>query len=164
MYRPSLRAARVLVLGLWLGAASTVWAQSASLRVSDAWVRSTPPGVTMSAAYLTIHNDAAAAATLVRVEAAAATTVELHRTTMEQGMMRMGPVRDVPVPARGTAVLKPGGYHVMLIGLRRPLAAGQRVALVLHFADGTTLHVEAEVRPAAGGGMSGMHEGQSGKP
>ena len=66
--------------------------------------------------------------------------------------MRMRPLpAGLTVPPGGAAALAPGGRHVMLIGLRRPLGAGTIVPLTLHFAGGLTVDMEAPVRPAGGG-------------
>jgi hypothetical protein len=61
--------------------------------------------------------------------------VEIHQTTQaEDGTMAMAPVEEVPIPAGGTAELKPGGYHVMLIDLVAPLVVGEQIEVTLEFA------------------------------
>lgn len=105
---------------------------------------STPP--VGSAAYLLLHNTLEADAVLVGVEAALADTAEVHHTSTEGGVMRMRPVRTVAVPAGGQLALEPGGYHIMLVGLNRPLVEGDTVALGLRFGSGRELEVEAPVR------------------
>jgi len=73
--------------------------------------------------------------------------VEIHETKMEGDVMRMAQVEGgIEVPAGGQVELKPGGYHVMLIGLTRDLAVGDTFPVTLEFASGNTLAVEAEVR------------------
>jgi copper(I)-binding protein len=83
---------------------------------------------------------------LVKVESDIANAVELHKTTMEGSMMKMAPVENVEVPAKGQAELKPGGLHVMLIGLKRELKADEKIKLKLQFEKGGTQEVEAVVR------------------
>lgn len=126
--------------------------QSAStLAVTDAWAR---PGLgtdttrVTTAAYFTLSNDSETEVRLLSVGSDAAERVELHETTMEDGMMRMRPIDGLAVPANGSVELRPGGPHVMLIGLTRDLAEGDTVSLTLDFAHGETLTVETAVRPA----------------
>ena len=99
-----------------------------------------------SAAYLVIRNATEEDDALVAVESDLADTIELHTVSMDGGIMRMRAVEDVPVPAGGEAVLAPGGFHVMLIGLHAPLVEGDTAALTLRFRSGRTLEVTAPVR------------------
>lgn len=119
---------------------STVTAQ-------DAWLRATPPGATIAAGYLSLVGGEHPAR-LVGAASERAARVEIHATLEQDGMMSMRPVAGVDVPARGRVALAPMGTHLMLIGLDAPLVAGQRVRLTLSFADGSSLPVEATVRPA----------------
>lgn len=98
-----------------------------------------------SAAYLVLRNATGEADALVAVAAAVSDTAEIHTVTMTDGVMRMRAVDSVPLPAGGEAVLEPGGYHVMLIGLRGPLVEGDTVALRLSLRSGRTLDVAAPV-------------------
>jgi copper(I)-binding protein len=98
------------------------------------------------AVFMTLVNEGREPDRLVAAQADVAETVEIHRTTMEGDVMRMQPVSFVEVPARGDVELKPGGYHVMLIGLRRDLAVGDRFPVTLTFETSPALTVEAEVR------------------
>jgi len=75
-----------------------------------------------------------------------AETVELHETTMEGDMAGMHPVEAIPVPAGGSVTLEPGGYHVMLIGLKQELQTGQMITLTLTFEKAGQITVQAEVR------------------
>ncbi|GAB4431258.1 MAG: copper chaperone PCu(A)C [Anaerolineae bacterium] len=82
------------------------------------------------------------------VSAEIARTVEIHETTVgENDVMQMRPVQAIDVPAHGSVELKPGGYHIMLLDVQRDLNAGDTVTLTLTFASGTTLDVDAIVRP-----------------
>jgi hypothetical protein len=75
-----------------------------------------------------------------------ANVVELHKTTMEGNMMKMAPVENIEIPAQGQAELKPGGLHVMLIGLKRELKPDEKIRLKLHFEKAGAQEVEAVVR------------------
>ncbi len=124
------------------------------LRVEGAWARpamkmggSAERGAT-TALFLTLVNEGGKADRLVGAETAVAEVVELHRTQIdEQGVMRMRPVEGgLEVPAGGRVELKPGGYHLMLLGLTRDLAVGDRFRLTLRFETSPPLEVEVEVR------------------
>jgi periplasmic copper chaperone A len=123
------------------------------LSVDGAWARTSPMMAMAGAAYMVIHNSGTTDDALVSITSPAAATVELHQTTANaSGEMVMQPVPSVPVPAGGSVELKPGSYHIMLIGLVAPLEIGDTVELVLTFESGdphTTLVVEAPVREDA---------------
>ncbi len=76
----------------------------------------------------------------------AAKVVELHETRNEGGVMTMRPLSRFPLPAGGTLEMKPGGYHVMLLGLTRDLHQGDTVKVTLTFEKAAPLTVEAPVR------------------
>lgn len=138
------------------------------ITVTDAWVRvpigamaAGSPGTptdagdrrapVTTAAYLVLRNPTDRADTLVLVESAAADTVEIHVTSEAGGVARMRPVPFVPVPAGGEAVLEPGGYHLMLIGVPS-LAVGDTVVLRLRLRSGRALDVTAPVLRGAPAG------------
>ena len=75
-----------------------------------------------------------------------ADAVELHNHIMEDGMMKMRRVDAIVVPGHAEVVLKPGGLHIMLIGLNRNLEVGKKVTLELEFADGERLSFKAPVQ------------------
>jgi copper(I)-binding protein len=111
---------------------------------SDVWARAAATG--NSAAYMILRNGGATADRLIKAESDVAGAVELHKTTMEGNMMKMAPVDGILLPAQGQAELKPGGLHVMLIGLKRELKAGDKLKLKLHFEKAGVQEIEAEVR------------------
>lgn len=100
-----------------------------------------------SAAYMVIRNTGSAADKLVKAASNVAQTVELHTVEMKDGVMQMRPVEGgIDIPANGEVQLKPGGFHVMLIGLKQDLKAGEKVALTLEFEKAGALDVQADVR------------------
>ncbi|MCA1790233.1 MAG: copper chaperone PCu(A)C, partial [Thioalkalivibrio sp.] len=101
-----------------------------------------------SAGYLMLRNTGSAADALVSVETEVADTAELHSVSLDGGIMRMRAVDSIPVPAGGEVVLEPGGYHIMLIGLRSALAEGDSVAMVLRLRSGAEVELVAPVRRA----------------
>ena len=118
--------------------------------VSGAWVRQPPPGSDTAAVYLVLHNEGTAAADLVGVECALARTAMLHQSEDRGGVARMRMLTHLTLKPGDTVEFKPGGMHIMLDGLTRPLAVGQRVELTLRFAQGLEMHVTAVVRPLGG--------------
>lgn len=106
----------------------------------------------MSAAYLTIHNRGSDADRLVSAAASVAKAVELHTVVKDGDVMRMRPVQAIEVAAGATQKLQPGGYHIMLIGLKAPLKAGDRFPLDLTFEKAGRRVVDVTVGAAAAAG------------
>ncbi len=94
---------------------------------------------------MTLVNDSETAFTLTSVSFSGANVVEIHETSMNEGMMRMRKVSHIDIPANGSAELKPGSYHIMLIGLEKEMKAGTAETLTLTFSDDSQKTVEALV-------------------
>ena len=94
---------------------------------------------------MTLVNNSATAYALASVSFNGASTVEIHETSMNGDMMRMRKVSQIDIPANGSAELKPGSYHIMLIGLEKELKAGTTETLTLRFSDDSQKEVEAVV-------------------
>jgi copper(I)-binding protein len=122
------------------------------ISIEDAWARATLPGQTTSAAYFTITNKGGADV-LLSVSSPAG-DASLHSTSMRAGLMKMRPVSSVDVPANGKVQLKPGGMHVMVMGLKQPLAAGSSFPIDLKFRRSGEVHVEASVKAAGSEGAA----------
>ncbi len=112
------------------------------------------------AAYMTIANGGGAPDRLLRARTEAAAKVELHTIVKQGDVMQMREVEAIDIPARGKAELKPGGFHVMLLGLAKPLVEGQSFALVLEFekAGAVPVTVNVEKAGAAQGHGHGGHQ------
>ena len=123
-----------------------------ALTVEAPWARASAGAARTGAAYLRIANDGAEDDRLTGVAAPVAERVELHAHTMSGGVMRMRRVDAVPVPGGESAELKPGGYHVMLIGLRAPLKEGETFPLTLTFDRAGTITVPVAVGSVAARG------------
>lgn len=133
-----------LLAALLLSAA----AHAGDILIEGAWSRATAPGQNSGMADMTITSKHAA--TLVGVSSPAAKTVELHIMTHDDGMMKMREVKAIALPAGKNVNLGNSGYHLMLIGLKAPLKAGDFVPLTLSIkVDKAIVKVEAsaEVRP-----------------
>ncbi|WP_047514290.1 copper chaperone PCu(A)C [Methylophilus sp. Q8] len=111
----------------WLGIAH------AEVKLSDAWVRASNPGQSVGAAYVTLSS--AQDVTLVYAETERAGTVEMHSMTMQNGVMKMRSMEELPVPAGKPVKLAPGGLHLMLFELPTPFKAGEQVKFRLCFKD-----------------------------
>jgi copper(I)-binding protein len=144
--RPARRAVRLLAVVALLGATACRPAARGGraavghMAVSHAVV-SAPAGPMEAPAFLLLANRGPAADTLVAVDCPDADSVSLHTVTAG----RMLAVSGIAVPARGRVRLAPGEYHLMLEGLRRPLAVGDTVTLELHFAAAGLVQVRAPV-------------------
>lgn len=120
------------------------------IRVQDPWIRGTvaQQKATGLFAQITAPTDAR----LVAAQAAVAGVVEIHEMTMDGSIMRMRAIPGLDLPAGKSVVLKPGGYHVMLMDLKRPLQTGESVPVTLIFernGQRETIDLQAPVRPLA---------------
>ena len=135
----------ILIVISTAAASVPAWAQ---VEVKSAWVRGTVAAQKTTGAYMEINS--AQGARLVSVESTVAGTVEVHEMSMDKNVMRMRAVPKLDLPAGKTVELKPGGYHVMLIDLKKPLKKGDSVPLKLKIENKdktvSTVEVKAEVR------------------
>ena len=116
------------------------------LVVLDAWVRATP-GADIAAAYMTLRNAGATSITVTGVESPMAGHAMIHETKVEGGQSKMRPHEQLVVAAGATVKLEPGGLHVMMHDLKRPLTVGEKVPLVIQLSGGGTVQATATVRP-----------------
>lgn len=118
------------------------------IRVEDAWSRpSAPSGSMPGVAYLSIVNEGGAADRLIGARSKRCRTVEIHETRVVDDRMSMVPVREgLPVGRRSTVAFKPGGLHLMLLGLTEPLRAGESYEMTLTFERVGERVVDVEVR------------------
>ncbi|MBU3737031.1 MAG: copper chaperone PCu(A)C [Methylobacterium sp.] len=124
---------RSIALALLLLPALTVQAGGDKVRIEGAWARATAPGQEVGAGYmkLTSREDL----TLIKVESPAAEFVEIHKMSMHNGVMEMRMLEELKLPAGQTVKLEPGGFHLMLIDLKKPLQDGASVEFTLHLKD-----------------------------
>lgn len=144
-----------LVAVLLSGAAAT--ARAGDISLDHPWSRATPAGAPVGAGYVTLKNSGAAADKLVSATADIARKVEVHEMAMDNGVMKMRPVNGLEIPAGQSVELKPGGYHIMFMGLKQQLKAGDTVKGVLTFEKAGAVPVEFKVE-AMGAGQPG-HKG-----
>lgn len=105
------------------------------LGADDPWIREAPPGAHVMAGYVVIRNRTDAT---IRCDTATSPdfgAIEIHRTLVEGGQSRMLRDQVVEVPARGSAALTPGGYHLMMFRPQRALPAGEHASVTLRCGD-----------------------------
>jgi hypothetical protein len=122
---------------------------AAAVTATEAWVRGTVPAQKTTGAFLTLESSEDAK--VVGVTSPASKSAEIHESGMHHGTMHMQAVDSLVLPAGKRVELKPGGHHVMLVGLARALGAGDEVPLTFTIEDRSgkrsTLEVRAAVRP-----------------
>lgn len=128
-------------------------AQTGAVQITKVWARATPAKAENGAAYLTMQ--AASPDRLTGVSSPVAGKAELHEMTMTGDVMKMRQVAGIDLPAGKSVTLKPGGYHIMLIGLKQPLHVGDKVPLTLTFAKAGPQQVEATVEGVGAMGPAG---------
>ncbi|MFG6486633.1 copper chaperone PCu(A)C [Roseateles sp. BYS78W] len=144
---------RHLLLASALFASLAAQAQSPAVKVDDAWVRATVAPQKATGAFMQLT--AAKPVKVVAVSSPVAAVAEIHEMKMDGGVMKMRAVDALPLPAGQAVALKPGSYHVMLMGLKAPIKAGEAVPLTLtvEAEDGkrTVVEIKADARSAAAG-------------
>ena len=139
-----------------IGVLATQSAWAANISVTDVWARATMPGQKVSGAYMQIRSDADAR--LVGVSSPAVPRVEVHEMKMDGDVMRMREVQAIDLPKGKTVALAPGGYHIMLMNLPQPIAAGDVIPLTLVIeSDGKRQSVEVKAEARAPMGAGAMH-------
>lgn len=134
-------------------AAFVAGAAQAQVQVQDPWVRGMVETQSVTGAFMRLTS--AQAAKLVGVSTPAAGATEIHRSSMEGGVMRMRPVESIELPAGQAVELKPGGYHVMMMQVSPALKEGQTIPLTLVIETGgkrESLTVQVPVKGLAGPG------------
>jgi len=123
--------------------------QLGALKIGHPWARATVAA--NGGAFLSVDNTGATADRLLRASTDVAAKTELHTHIKDGDIMRMRPVEAIDLPAGKKVMLEPGGYHVMLLGLKKPLKEGERFPLTLEFEKAGKVTVEIAVdKPGAG--------------
>lgn len=140
---------RKTLLGIFLGALfASGPLLAAEVKAENVWLRATAPGQTVAGVFMDLTADRPVS--VLRCESPASDHVELHTMSMQDGMMVMRRVSEIKLPRKETVQLKPGGLHVMLIGIKGQLKEGDQVPVTLHYRDAAgkmeSLKVSAAVR------------------
>jgi copper(I)-binding protein len=130
-----------------------------SIQITQPWARATPKGASTGAAYMTVTNSGTTAQHLNCVSSDAATECQIHEMSMDGGVMKMRPVQGgLEVKPGETVTLKPGGFHLMLVGLKQPLQPGKSVDATFKDDSGSTVQVAFPIA-AIGAPAPGMAPG-----
>ena len=149
----------VSVVAAQCGAAPAVQdTADAEIMIEEPYARASIPN---GAVFMTLMNEGNSDDVLISAESEVAKAVELHESKMnEDGVMKMSPVPNIPVAAGGSATLKPGGLHVMLMGLQKELAVGDTFTVTLNFEKAGPQTIEVEVRESMMAQMDDMDHGE----
>jgi copper(I)-binding protein len=150
-----------LIVTALIAAAQPASAQtpSATIRVEAPWARSTPPSARTAAAYMTLVNTGAEPDRLVSASSPVAGEAELHRSSNENGVMKMSPAGAIELPPGAPVVLSPGALHVMMMDMKMPLVDGQDFPLTLVFEKAGKVEVAVRVQRTAPSGATAMPGG-----
>lgn len=146
-----------LVIASLITLTTTVWAQSTTVKVEDAWVRGTVATQKATGAFMRLTPSANAR--LVSASSPVAGVVEIHEMAMENDIMKMRQVPGLDLAAGRAMELKPGGYHVMLMDLKQQVKGGDSVPITLVFEDEAKQRFTQEITApvtALGGGNAHM--------
>ncbi|MEH6826399.1 MAG: copper chaperone PCu(A)C [Motiliproteus sp.] len=131
-----------LLAGLILSSAGV----RAEVNIEQGYFRASPPGVSTAAVFLSAHNSGTAPISITAAQTPAASNAELHNHIEHEGMLQMRQVDAIEIPAQGSVRLQPGGYHIMLIGLKTALKEGDEQMLMLTLSSGEMIHLTLPVR------------------
>lgn len=129
---------------------ATAEQEAQKISVSNPYAREVPPNAMASASFMMLKNSSDKDIYLIEADSTVAKTVQLHTHVNDNGVMRMRQVPNIKIPAHGMTKLQPGGYHIMLIGLKQPLVSGHQIQVTLTFKDGSHKIVEMPVKSVMG--------------
>ncbi|SRR6266446_1769621 len=115
--------------------------------IRDGWLQEAPPAQKITAAYMVIENHGDADIYLRSASTEVAEVIELHKMELADGMMKMRRVDSINIPGGSAVELKPGGYHLMVIGLNRTLTKGDKVSITLQFSNEIKKTITIPVKP-----------------
>ena len=121
-------------------------ANAADIDVHDAYVNAPPPISKVAAGYLVLQNNTGEVRVLKSFSSPAAGKVELHKTSDDNGQMRMRKMESLQLAPHGSVELSPGGMHLMFMKLKKSFTPGDSVPVSLHFANGEIVNIEAKVK------------------
>ena len=153
---------RLAALGFLLFTSNALTAHEytlGTLTIGHPWARATPAGAKVAGAFLSVENKSDKPDRLIQVSIEGAQTTEIHQMLVEDGVMKMRPLAGgLDVPAGTKTELKPGSYHLMLMGLAAPLVEGQKVKGILTFEKAGTIEVEFKVDAIGGNAGQAAHQ------
>lgn len=142
-----------ILAGLMASAALAHDFRAGGLIIQHPWSRETAPGQVVGGGFLTVTNNNDRDDQLLSGTSPVAAEVQIHTMTMDGGVMRMRQLSDgIAVPAKGSLELKPGSFHIMFMGLKRPLRRGERFPVTLRFQHAGRVTVQFAVQPVGSTG------------
>lgn len=117
-----------------------------ALEITRPWTRATPSTAQSGGGFLTVTNKGTTPDRLIAVRSTVSAKVEVHEVRMDGNVMKMRELeKGLEIPAGATVMLKPGGYHLMFMGLKAPFAKGAKVPLTLVFEKAGSLDIVLDV-------------------
>ncbi|MDO7084172.1 copper chaperone PCu(A)C [Pseudocolwellia sp. AS88] len=110
------------------------------------WVRAMPPMVMHTAGYVEIHNASTVADKLIRVWSPAINTIEVHQTKQVDGVFKMLEAKNTRIPPNGKLILQPGGYHLMMMGIKSPLIENETLVINFEFERAGVVQMNFPIR------------------
>jgi len=142
-----------LTVGLLLFALITIaqtttdmTASMQTIHVTNAYINAAPPISKITAGFFEIHNHSDQTATLIAATSSIAKKIEIHHSSVMDKMMSMQKIDALEIPAHDSIALTPGGLHLMLSGLQRPLQPGETLSLTLQFLNQQAITIQAHVQ------------------
>ena len=137
----------VSVACLALSACQRPTTEEALWQAENAHIKAMPPGQSRAAVYLVLRNPGAQDRKILGIETDIAAQAEVHRHSYDDGMMKMRRVPHALIPAAGSLVFEPGGYHIMLLDVAEPPAVGTQFSVTIEFDGGERFTFPVDVRP-----------------
>ena len=145
MIRSSLLLPLLLTL-LWAGGALALDYKQGAIEIRQPWTRATPPTAESGGGFLVLTNTGTTPDRLIAVKSQAADKAEIHEMKMDGNVMRMRELeKGIEIPPGATVELKPGGFHIMFMGLKAPFAKDGKVPATLVFEKAGNIDVELQV-------------------
>ena len=116
-----------------------------TVEISEAYIRMLPPAVTTTAMYMNIKNHTSKDINLIRVKSSLANMVEIHTHKKKNDLFIMSEVSNVKISAKKTVEFKPGGNHIMFMGIKRTLILNQKIPVTLIFKSGYQIQIEVPI-------------------
>lgn len=117
-----------------------------SIKIENTWSPEAPPVVKVMAGYMKINNLSNKDIKVQSAKSDLFKKVEIHKTELKNGMMKMIKQEHLKIKAKGHIELKPGGLHMMLIGKLKPVKSGSTIPVSLKFDNGETIHINLKVK------------------
>lgn len=125
---------------------TSVLADTSKINFNQGWIKQLPPVIPVRAGYVEIENKSKQNHEIIAFQSSWFDTVEMHESLLQDGVMKMVQLDSISLPAQGKVTLQPGGKHLMLMTPQQALQIGDRVDVIVTFADGSSITIELEVR------------------